>query len=235
MNKLNLLLIPALAALASLAPSAQAQDAPNAEQILQSVRHSSAQNEELTLEGRLRVAGGQRHPFRMTIRPRQIAFLFEEKPQHSIVLDLGSDSYRLRERHGTTGPFTDVGPEQYGHSLRDTGVNYLDISLAYLYWPNPKLLEEDVVAERLTWKLELTNPGREGPYAKLHIWVDQNTRGLMRMQGYDAQGRLVKKMEARDVQRVESGEKKVWALKKMTVTAYDPQAGRVLSRTYLEL
>ncbi len=236
MNKL--LLILASATLASLSPQTlEAKDPPpDPEAVLRAVREGAAQNEELTLDGRLRVrTTGKKHPFRMTIRKQQIAFLFENDPQHTIVLDLGQNSFLLRERHGKQGDWDKVPAAKHGQLLRGTGVNYLDISLAYLYWPNPVFLEEDVVAERVTWKLRVTNPDKAGPYSRLDLWVDQQTVGLMRMQAYDHQGRLVKKMEVKEVQRVKDRGKKVWTLEKMSVLVFDPKTRRVVSHTYMEL
>ena len=88
MNKF--LLITVAVTLASSGPLARAEERINAEELLRAVRHSTAQNEELTLKGQLR-EGRKKHPFRMTIRRTQIAFLFEDKPPHTVVLDLGAD------------------------------------------------------------------------------------------------------------------------------------------------
>ena len=186
MNKF--LLITVAVTLASSGPLARAEERINAEELLRAVRHSTAQNEELTLKGQLR-EGRKKHPFRMTIRRTQIAFLFEDKPPHTVVLDLGADRFRLRENH-SNGPFTDVAPGDYGKPIRNSGVNYLDISLAYLYWPDPKYIKEDVVSERITHLVEVQNPSATGPYAKLLIWIDRQTGGLMRMQGYNKAGKL---------------------------------------------
>ena len=230
------LLILTFSALASLGQPAEAKDVPDAETILRGVRHGSSQNEGLTLDGRLRIREtDQRHPFRMMIERTQITFLFQSEPRHTIVLNLGGDTLRLRERKGEAGELVDVPSENYGLPLWGSGINYLDISLAYLYWPKPKYIKEDVVSERLTWLLQVTNPGKEGPYSKLDVWIDQDTGGLLRMKGYDWQGNFIKKMEVRKVQRVKSGDKKVWALKKMEVWVIDPKTRRTVSRTYMEL
>jgi len=151
-----------------------------------------------------------------------------------VVLDLGADRFRLRENH-SNGPFTDVAPGDYGKPIRNSGVNYLDISLAYLYWPDPKYIKEDVVSERITHLVEVQNPSATGPYAKLLIWIDRQTGGLMRMQGYNKAGKLTKRMQVIEVQRVKRGDKKYWALEKMQIYTLDPKTGRVRSRTYMEL
>lgn len=231
MNKF--LLITVAVTLASSGPLARAEERINAEELLRAVRHSTAQNEELTLKGQLR-EGRKKHPFRMTIWRTQIAFLFEDKPPHTVVLDLGADRFRLRENH-SNGPFTDVAPGDYGKPIRNSGVNYLDISLAYLYWPDPKYIKEDVVSERITHLVEVQNPSATGPYAKLLIWIDRQTGGLMRMQGYNKAGKLTKRMQVIEVQRVKRGDKKYWALEKMQIYTLDPKTGRVRSRTYMEL
>lgn len=229
------LLIVALTTLASLSVSAKDKDVPTADQILQAVRDSMVQNDNLNLAGSLRALGEKRHTFRMTIRRNQIAFLFDKAPQQTIVLELEPDRFRLSERMGAKGDLKVVPPQRYGQPIRGTGVNYLDLSLAYLYWPNAKFMGEDVVAERITWKLQIPNPRRDGPYAVLQLWIDQNSGGLMRMQGYNREGRLLKKMEVKKVQKVKSGEDRVWTLEKMSIIGYDPKTRRPISRTYLDL
>ena len=228
------LLITLALGLTSTVTPLSAKEPVDADALLRAVRRSTAQNEELTLKGQLR-EGRKKHPFRMTIRRQQIAFLFEKEPAHSVVLDLGEAKFRLRERHGHQGDFVDVNPANYGTSIRKTDVNYLDISLAYLYWPNPRYIKEDVVSERICWLVQVDNPDPKGPYAKLLIWIDKNTAGLMRMDAFDRAGKLVKRMQVQEVQRVKRGGKKFWALEKMLIYAIDPRTGRLKSRTYMEL
>ena len=169
------------------------------------------------------------------LRKTQIAYLFEEKPPHTLALDLGADRFRLRENAGGDAAFTDVSPENYGNTLRDTGVNYLDISLAYLYWPDPVYLRNDVVSERITLVVEVRNPDPKGPYAKILLWIDEATGGLMRMDGLDTGGKLVKQMKVTEVQRVKRGDEKFWAPEKLVISTFDPKSGRRLALTYMEM
>lgn len=206
----------------------------DAEKLLQAVRHSTVQNEDLTVTGQLR-EDRKKHPFRMTIRKTQIAYLFEKKPRHTIVLDLGAERFRLRERFGAEGGFPDVPPAKYNTPVRKTGVNYLDISLAYLYWPNPKFVKEDVVSERITWVVEVKNPDRDGPYDKILLWIDKQFGALMRMDGFDRSGKLVKSMRVQGVQKVKREDAKHWVPKRMLIYTFDPKSGSILHRTYMDL
>lgn len=233
MNKF--LLITAALSIACGLPATGQEGKVDPQKLLKAVRLATAQNEDLTMTGQLR-EGRKKHPFRMTIRKAQIAYLFEKNPQHTIVLDLGAERFRLRERFGADGAFPDVPPTKYNTPIRKTGVNYLDISLAYLYWPNPKVIQEEaVVSERITWLLEVKNPDGAGPYDKIHLWIDKQFGALMRMQGFDRNGKLVKRMEVQGVQKVKRDASKHWAPKRMLVYTFDPKTGRLRNRTYMDL
>ncbi len=231
------LLITGLFLLASAGEQALSKEPPiPPEEMLRRVRLSSLQEKDATFKGELRKRETRkRTPFRMTIRgdvPKrqsQIAFAFDDKPAHTLVLDLAPNRYRLRESRENR-PFNDVSPKLHGQLIRKTDVNYLDISLAYLYWPNPKFEREDNVKERIAWQLLLSNPAKEGPYSKLRIWTDRDSGALIQMQGYDWNGKLVKKMEVIDVHKV-NGQ---WAPKKVQVRSIDPKTGRGAGRTYME-
>jgi hypothetical protein len=193
-------------------------------------------DDEVTLAGKLRVfETGKRHPFRMTVRPAQIAFQFDEAPPHTIVLDLGEKQARLRERLPGKTTYDDVPAQKLGEELRGTGVNYLDISFAFLYWPQAQFIKEDVVSERLTWVIRVKNPDTNGPYAYLDLWIDKDAVALIRMNAFNSNGQLLKKMEVKQVQKVKRGDKKVWMLEQMAVSAFDTKTRRRKSLTYLEL
>ena len=66
-----------------------------------------------------------------------------------------------------------------------TGVTYGDLALKFLYWPDAQVIGADTLRTRNCWKLRLTAPSKESPYATVLLWVDKESGALMRMEGYD--------------------------------------------------
>ncbi len=68
-------------------------------------------------------------------------------------------------------------------------------------------------------------------YANVFLWVDKKSGALMRMEGYDADGKLVKRFEVVSTQKIDNR----WFLKQMRVEEMQPGTNKVQSRTYLEI
>lgn len=210
--------------------SAQAEEDPSPELVMEAVRESTSRTKEHTLEGRLRrYETGKKFPFKMTVRGPQISFMFTGKPPQIIVLDLKEKGVLLRESING-GKYKPVPLSAYGNDIRGTGINYVDISMTFLYWPNPKFEAHDRVGDRLAWRVSVKNPGKSGPYARMRVWVDKNTGALLRIQGMNTAGKVIKQMEVRDVKKVRG----VWTLKRMDIIGIDPVKGRAVSRTHME-
>src|SRR5207302_4255278 len=71
----------------------------------------------------------------------------------------------------------------------------------------------------------------DSQYRSILLWVDKDNGALMRMEGYDSAGKMIKRFEVVSAQKIENR----WYLKQMRVERIDPQSGRVTARTYLEI
>ena len=65
----------------------------------------------------------------------------------------------------------------------------------------------------------------------LHSHMLMEEPRLFFMEGYDSAGKLIKRFEVVSAQKIEDR----WYLKQMRVEKKDPQSGRVMARTYLEI
>ena len=81
------------------------------------------------------------------------------------------------------------------------------------------------------WKLRLTAPNHRTQYSSVLVWVDKDSGGLVRVDGFDWQGKLIKRFEVISVQEI--GGKTY--LKQMRIEGFDPASGHARSRTYLEI
>jgi hypothetical protein len=206
--------------------SIQGAPPPPAKEILDSVRMLESR-QQIDLEGQLR----QNEiviPFRLTQSGPLIRYSFAD-PEEVLELRLGENSSRL-------DLVTDAGTEKFDPSkldqkIRGTGVTYEDLALKFLYWPDARVLGDETVRTRSCWKLQLHAPSRESQYSNVFLWADKASGALMRMEGYDQEGKLAKRFEVVSAQKIDHR----WFLKQMRVEELQPGTNKVQSRTYLEI
>lgn len=225
---LPLLTLPALAALFPASIFAQDAPEPAAEDIQRLVRLSYIRKD-MTLNGKLRNSTtGAEAPFVLSMLENTIRFRFDN-PTQIINLDLNDKGFVLREV--VRGKNTPVPQKRYAEKIRATDISYEDLSLRFLYWPNPVKAGEETVKHRSCWKLRLTNPDASGSYGTAIIWVDKGSGGILQMEGYDRQGKLIKRYNIVSGMKVNDA----WMLKQMRIETYDVATGKRIGRTYLEL
>jgi len=199
---------------------------PSAQEILQSVRMLESR-QQLDLDGQLR-QNDTVVPFHITQNGPLIRYWFTDPDE---VLQL-----RLEENGSRLDLVTDDGaekfpPEKLNEKIRGTGVTYEDLALKFIYWPDGRLLGDETVHARSCWKLQLTAPSRDTQYANVFLWADKKSSALMRLEGYDADGKLLKRFEVVATQKINNR----WFLKQMRVEEMQPGTNKVQSRTYLEI
>jgi hypothetical protein len=210
----------------ALTASISGAPTPSPKDILDSVRMQEAQ-QQIDLQGQLR-ENEKLIPFRLIQTGPIIRYTFSDPEE---ILQL-----RLEENGSRLDTVTDTGTQKLAASkldekIRGTGVTYEDLSLKFLYWPDARVLGAENVRTRNCWKLQLHAPPSESQYANIFLWVDKNSGALMRMEGYDANGQIVKRFEVVSAQKIDNR----WFLKQMRIEELQPGTNKVQSRTYLEI
>ena len=203
-----------------------ASAAPSAKDILADVRMAQSQ-QQIEVQGQLRESG-KVVPFRLTQSGPVIRYAFSN-PDEALQLRLGQADSRLEEitREGVDA----VSGREWEQKVRGTAVTYEDLALKFLYWPDAKVLGEDYIHTRRVWKIELTAPSRQSHYSKVFAWVTQEGGALLRLHGFDWNGRLAKRFEVVSAQQIQGR----WFLKQMRIEQLQPESGKVLARTYLDI
>lgn len=203
-----------------------ADDAPDASQILQAARMSQ-RAQSATLEGRLRTADHST-PFHLALEDGIVTYTFDDPPQ-ALMLKLGDEFPELIERLGKKQ--TKVTSARFDQTVRDTGITYEDLSLSFLYWPYPKLIGSDTLRTRSAWKLEIQAPRHASQYGVARLWIDKESGALLRVEGYNKEGRLRRRFEVVSAQKLDG----VWLLKQMRVETFNEETRKVDRRDYLEI
>ena len=210
----------------ALARALNAQALPTAQEVLASVRMQQSM-QRLDLQGQLR-KDSIVIPFRLIQAGSVIRYSFED-PEEVLQLRLGENSSRLDVVSDTATKR--VSASKLNQKIRGTGVTYEDLALKFLYWPDGVVLGEETVRTRRCWKMQLRAPSRDSQYSKVLLWVDEGSGALMRLQGFDWNGQLVKRFEVVSGQKIDNR----WFLKQMRIEELQPGTNDVVARTYLEI
>lgn len=209
--------------LAAMGATAE-EAAPDPQDLLREARMAST-HKEAAVKGRLR-AGETATPFTLKVDFGKLRFAFDDPPR----------IYEVRLGNEASGVFDGKG-RAVGKGMREpiaegSGVTVEDLSLGFLYWPDARLMGTETVRTRTAWKIEL-RPGRRGSeFAVVRVWLDQASGALLRIEGFDWEGRLLRRFEVVSGQRIDGQ----WMLKQMRIERFGPESGsRPLGRSYLEI
>jgi Outer membrane lipoprotein-sorting protein len=201
-----------------------AQRFPDATELLANVRLRQSQ-QEIDLRGQLRQEA-KIVPFRLVQNGPVARYIFSN-PEETLQLRIGTNDSRLDEiKRSGSEKIT-----RLNEPVRGTAITYEDLALKFLYWPNARVIGADFIRTRNCWKMQLRAPPGDSQYGSILLWVDKDNGALMRMEGYDSAGKMIKRFEVVSAQKIEGR----WYLKQMRVETIEPQSGRVTARTYLEI
>ena len=209
-----------------LGTSASSHAAPSAKDILSNVRMAQGQ-QQIEVQGQLR-ENATVVPFRLTQSGPVIRYSFSN-PDGALQLRLGEADSRLEEitREGVDR----VTGGEWEQKVRGTAITYEDLALRFLYWPDAKVLGEDYIHTRRVWQLEMTAPARQSQYSKGFVWVTQDGGALLRLHGFDWNGRLAKRVDVVSAQQIEGR----WFLKQMRIEQLGADGKQGVARTYRDI
>jgi hypothetical protein len=197
---------------------------PDPQELLREARMAST-NKEASVRGQLR-AGKLTTPFTLTVNFGKLHFAFED-PARVLEVRLDDESSGVFDAKGRAMKKGMQEPVAEG-----VPVTAEDLSLGFLYWPDAQLMGKETVRTRAAWKIEL-RPGKRGSeFAVVRVWLDEASGALLRIEGFDWQGKLLRRFEVVSGQRIDGQ----WMLKQMRIEKFGPESGsRPMARSYLEI
>lgn len=203
-------------------------DQLTADEVLKLVRYSYTMYNR-DFEGQLRLGIAKKIPFILSLQPEAIRFVFND-PAQVILLDTKNQNFALYEGVGGS-ELSRVDPSKYDDTIRGTDATYDDLSMRFLYWPNAKIVGQEKLKGRECFNVRVVNPDGRGAYATVDVSIDKESGGMMKMIGYNRQGRPIRRFE------VLSGKKfdDVWMVDEMRIETIDSGSGNVKSATRMQI
>jgi Outer membrane lipoprotein-sorting protein len=200
----------------------------DANAILDQIRSAQAQISR-PLTGRLRPENGDPIPFQLQLKGPEFDYKFTNPPE-TIKLQL-TDSGSVLTDEKSTGQQQVFSGARLSEPVRGTDITYEDLSLRFIYWKNAKFEGEQRV-RTITCSIVLVQPSaRNTEYGSVRLWIAKDRGALIKAEGYNWQGKAIKRFEVISGQQIEG--KTIF--KQIRIERLDPQTGKVVSRTYLEL
>jgi len=174
---------------------------------------------------------GTKVPVALFLKGKDIQFQFSTAKDQWEIFHLSMDDDALDLFRIVNGKTEKFPAAKMVEAIANTDVTYEDLSMRFLYWPNPKLEAQENVNGFDCYKLRVDKPKNvNGRYAAVFVWVSKKHGAFIRVQGYEKGGGLVKEFQVLDVMPITD---KIWGLKKMQVSTHDPANGRRTSITNL--
>jgi hypothetical protein len=212
--------------------TAFAQNAPNAEQIIGGAKMVAAL-QQADLEGNM-TRGRTKVPVALFLRNKDIQFqYYENKAWQKFHLRMNDNLNELFEM--INNKQSKFPQNRLATPIAGTDLSYEDLAMRFFYWKNPKLEGAERVGVHNCWKIRLNNPGQGGAYQVMYVWVHQKYGAFMKIEGFDRNGKILKRFEVTDVMNIGKNAQgvEIYTLKQMNVSTMNPDNGRALSQTKL--
>src|ERR1700730_10968904 len=215
----------ALLALGLVPHLSLAQQDANA--ILDQIRSAQAKISR-TLSGRLRPENADPIPFQLQLKGPEFDYQFTNPPE-TIRLQLTDTGSVLTDQKAAGQQV--LSGSRLSDAVRGTDITYEDLSLRFIYWKNARFEGEQRV-RTITCSIVLVQPSsRNSEYSSVRLWIAKDRGALMKAEGFNSQGKVVKRFEVISGQQIEG--KTIF--KQIRIERLDPHNDNVISRTYLEL
>ena len=208
---------------------------PSADELLACMREMTVSQGNKDVAGRIRKAK-LKIPFSLSVRGETLAFQYKEGDVWKRF------DVRIKEKNVDimlveNGKARVMAPAQYAQTIAGTDVCYEDLSLRFLYWQGGQMVDagaDSRIKGRDCYVVQVPNPNPAvGQFAWVRMWVDKENGTTWQIDGYDKDGKLMKRFSITSVQRLSDG---TWFFKQMKLEVRNPQnPERTMALDYLEM
>ena len=200
---------------------------PDPNSILDQIRSAQVQISQ-PLSAILRPEKGDSIPIKLQFSGQKIQYELNNPPE-KLTVQL-TDTGSVLNQQTAAGQQTLSGSKLV-EPVRGTDVTYEDLSLRFLYWRNARYEGERNVRSVTCSVILVQPPNRNSEYSSVRIWIAKDRGAMVKAEGFDASGKLIKRFEVISIQTIE--DKTIF--KQIRIERVDSSTGKIASRTYLEL
>ncbi|CAB4244332.1 conserved protein of unknown function [Methylacidimicrobium sp. AP8] len=158
------------------------------------------------------------YPIQLILHDRRMIYDFEN-PSFQIRVEIQPERSVVERRRHPQDPWQPVSGRERMSPVLDTDITYEDLCLDFMRWEQVRPLGTDHVKTLTAWAFDAVPPPGASAYARVRYWIAAEYYALLRADGYNGAGDLVKRLEINGVQRIGDA----YVIKEMQVSSFDPK------------
>ena len=173
------------------------------------------------------------YPIKLLTKGHEMVYEFQDQPLQ-IRVELNPDSFSVQKRASASDAWTDVSGADMSKPIFGTDITYQDLSLDFINWDDMEPLGTDTIKTLDAYVFEAKpGPKDHSPFSAVRFWVSKQYWAFLRIDGLNAKGQTVKRVEVQDVMTVAD---KYTVFKEMKVANMAPDKNDIAeSTTYIDI
>jgi outer membrane lipoprotein-sorting protein len=171
------------------------------------------------------------YPIKLLTKGHEMIYEFQNQPLQ-IRVELNPDGFSIERRTSATGTWTAVPSGDMAKPIFGTDITYGDLALDFINW-DTKPLGTDTIKTLDSYVFEAKpGPQDHSPFASVRFWVSKQYWAFLRIDGLNAKGQTVKRVEVQNVMQIG----KYTVFKEMKVATMAPDKNDIaLSTTFIDI
>jgi outer membrane lipoprotein-sorting protein len=168
------------------------------------------------------------YPIKLLTKGHEMVYQFLDQPLQ-IRANLDPGAFTLQKRSSDSGSWATVSNAEMAKPILDTDITYGDLALDFINWDDVEPLGTDNIKTLDAYVFEAKpGPNDRSPFASVRFWVSKQYWAFLRIDGLNAKGQTVKRVEVQDVMTVGG---KYTVFKQMKVAYMAPDKNDIATST----
>jgi outer membrane lipoprotein-sorting protein len=173
------------------------------------------------------------YPVTMRTKKHTLVYEFNDQPlQLRVQLDPGA--FTLERRGSSKDAWKTVPTSEFSQPILGTDITYGDLDLDFVNWDNVQPLGTDTIKTLPCYVFDAhPGPNDHSAFPTVRFWVSKDYWTFLRIDGLNAKGQTVKRVEVQNVMKVAD---KYEVFKEMKISTMEPDKDDIASSTtYIDI
>jgi hypothetical protein len=188
---------------------------------------------DFTLNGEVRCdKTKKRYPIVLRTKGHELVYEFQDQPLQ-IRVQLNPGAFTIQKRSSSSATWADLSSADMTKSVLDTDITYEDLVVDFVNWDDIEPLGTDSIKTLPAYVFEAKpGPNDRSRFASVRFWVSKQYWAFLRVDGVNAKGQTVKRVEVQNVMPIG----KFYVFKEMKVANMVPDKDDIASSTtYIDI